>query len=332
MRASELKAHLDALTVRELLEGLGYDFDRSGRFSIREERTPSASIHPKSGRITDFGGEFRGDLFDLLQAYQGMTLPQAVNYVTNTLGLASSNGEAPIKRKLPATKPEEPPRSLSLDEVRREYEGFEPFDSGDPDHLRAYEGLFPSFLYEGAHPVDRTRFSEAFRFDRKRGHIVAGCFDEAGRLISYKRRAGGWRVRKGTHPNGSLWIRSLRTRPGPLHIVEGTSDALAALLLGLNYAALPTASYRPKDEGIAALWNAVIETTPPRFVRMWAEDDRGEEAMERVAERLGAFAEAQGVEIEGEISNYPGFHGKKLDLRALILRGKNIEEVKRWLS
>ena len=38
----------------EILNALGYQIDRTYKFKIRDEHTPSASINPKDGKIKEF--------------------------------------------------------------------------------------------------------------------------------------------------------------------------------------------------------------------------------------------------------------------------------------
>ena len=95
MKAALVKKHLVADAVRRIVEKLGYELDRSGKFRLREERTPSTSIDPRTGRITDFGSGWHGDIFDLLQTYHGMDFKESVEYVATQLGLQGCDIEAP---------------------------------------------------------------------------------------------------------------------------------------------------------------------------------------------------------------------------------------------
>ena len=89
IQLKELKAYLTKQVVREILESLGYQFNRAGQFRLRDERTPSASIR-RDGFIKDFGSGWSGDIFALLQEYHGMTLKEAIDYVANFLGISSN--------------------------------------------------------------------------------------------------------------------------------------------------------------------------------------------------------------------------------------------------
>ena len=80
-----LKPKLDHETVILLLSFMGYEFDRKGMFKLRpEERTGSTSVS-RTGYIKDFGSDWGGDIFALLQEYHGLTFPEAIEYVAECL-------------------------------------------------------------------------------------------------------------------------------------------------------------------------------------------------------------------------------------------------------
>ncbi len=104
MTYKEVKNYLGKEDLISLLEGLGYEFNRQGMFDIRGEKTPSVSINPRDLKIKDFGGDFSGDIFDLLKELHGMTPPEDLKYVMNFLGL-SDDVIVPAKRKVPVYTP-----------------------------------------------------------------------------------------------------------------------------------------------------------------------------------------------------------------------------------
>ena len=102
MTYEEVKSYLGKEDLVSLLEGLGYEFNRNGKFDIRGEKTPSVSINPKDLKIKDFGGDFSGDVFDLLKKLHGMRQPEDLKYVMNFLGLSEDPAVIPVKRKVTA--------------------------------------------------------------------------------------------------------------------------------------------------------------------------------------------------------------------------------------
>jgi DNA primase len=79
--------YLNGAEVVRLMQFLGYEFDKKGFTSIRAERTPSVSVR-KDGLIKDFGSGWSGDIFDLLQQYQGMSFKEAVEYIAKALNVS----------------------------------------------------------------------------------------------------------------------------------------------------------------------------------------------------------------------------------------------------
>ena len=84
-RLIALRAKLDRETVLALIQHVGYVIGRNGMFKLRpEERTASSSVG-KRGQISDFGSGWSGDILTLLQDYQGLSFPQAFEYVAACL-------------------------------------------------------------------------------------------------------------------------------------------------------------------------------------------------------------------------------------------------------
>jgi len=314
---SALRERLDRETVAEILRSLGYALDSRYRFKLRDEKTPSASIR-EDGYIKDFGDDFGGDIFDVLETYHDMNSAQSRQYVAGILGIVEEPGEVPIRRRSrvpPLQDKEEPPP------FREEWKSFYQFPPREP-----LEDVIPGWLYKEADKVDKQRFLTMVRYDHDERCLVAGCFDEDFQLIGYKwRRKNGikWYARKGTHPNRSVTVRTLRTRPGPLHIIEGHRDALTATLLGLNYVMIPTASFKPTERALRAIIQVASECGG-RPVKMWAEDKAAYKTMRPLAERLGKS-------LEVELDTYPGGGEEKVDLADLAYKHKSKLEILKCL-
>ena len=77
-----VKEDLTFEAVVSTLDSCGYEV-HANKFSVRDERTMSASIHYKTLWIKDFGGEFSGDIFALLMEHQGMTFSESIRFVSN---------------------------------------------------------------------------------------------------------------------------------------------------------------------------------------------------------------------------------------------------------
>ena len=86
VRIDLIRSILDQGNVAAILQHSNYDIHNGYKFYLREEKTPSASIR-RDGYIRDFGGDFSGDLIDLLMEYHGMTFQEAVAYIATCLGV-----------------------------------------------------------------------------------------------------------------------------------------------------------------------------------------------------------------------------------------------------
>ncbi len=86
-KLNEIKTSLDGLHTATILRHIGYELYSGNKFKLRKEHTPSTGIR-NDGYIKDFGGDFGGDLIDLLREYHGMNFEEAVHYVANCLGVS----------------------------------------------------------------------------------------------------------------------------------------------------------------------------------------------------------------------------------------------------
>jgi len=85
-KLSDIRGHLDSETVSHIVQYIGYEIYRGNKFKLRDEKSPSASIR-RDGFIKDFGGDFSGDLIDLLREYHNMSFEEAVQYIATCVGV-----------------------------------------------------------------------------------------------------------------------------------------------------------------------------------------------------------------------------------------------------
>lgn len=70
-----------------ILNSLGYQVDRTWKFRLRaDDKTPSASIHPKTGKIKDFGSGWYGSIIDLMAEFHNYTKADAFKRAEEILG------------------------------------------------------------------------------------------------------------------------------------------------------------------------------------------------------------------------------------------------------
>lgn len=204
--------------------------------------------------------------------------------------------------------------SLPLEQIEAEFMRFSP--DVPRDELTAFA---PGWLLESADQADRDLFGAMLRYDERNHTAITGCYDNQPfnmQIISYKRRrfnGGKWITRKGTHPNGTPFIR-IYSDDQPVTIIEGHHDALTAALLGLDFIMLPTASYRG---GIA------VDEVKGRTLRFIVEDGAAYKTMRRIAEELEPHA--------GNIELKQLRRGSKMDLSDFAETCRSIEEARSCL-
>ena len=169
MTINEIKGRLDIYTVLNILESLGYRINSHRMFKLRpEERTPSASVSPQ-GYIKDFGGDFGGDVIDLLQEIHGMNLKEALSYVGSFVGVDT------------------PPRPLKRESRRRGYdikELYHRYRRGMKELVeergkervkeRLNADLTPSFLHKDLDGKTRKRM---IGYDRRNDSFTVSLFN-----------------------------------------------------------------------------------------------------------------------------------------------------------
>jgi len=80
----DIKKELNQEIVLDIVESLGYDVCFN-KFKLREdENTHSCKVY-NEGNMKDFGGDFVGDVFDLLYQHHGMNFKDSIQYVRRYL-------------------------------------------------------------------------------------------------------------------------------------------------------------------------------------------------------------------------------------------------------
>jgi hypothetical protein len=204
--------------------------------------------------------------------------------------------------------------SLPLEQVEAEFMRFSP--TVPRDELLQ---IVPDWLLESAAAADRDLFNAMLRYDERNHTAVTGCYDNQPfnmQIISYKRRrfnGGKWITRKGTHPNGTPFVR-IFTDDQPIVIVEGHHDSLTAALMGLDFVMLPTASYRG---------DLAADEVRGRDLLFIVEDSAAYGTMLRIAKSVETVA--------NEITLRQLRRGEKMDLSDLTEQSKSIQEVRSCL-
>jgi len=254
MTFQELNDLLDKEAVKDILSSLGIKIPKSGNFALRAEKTPSSSIYISRGKvkIKDFGSGFNGDIFDCLKEYFNMDNTSAKKYVMNYLGL-SDDEVSSIPQ--PAIKPikEETKQYLSQDEILAVWNKYIPLQTKYLSSQKIAEvinKLIPIEYFKTANLEDKKAFLRAVRYDPAQNEPVVATFSPAGEILTIRHRRYKmydniikWKSLKNTPANKYTQIRI--TNPAdPIFIIEGTHDYVTALLLGINFIALPSKTYK----------------------------------------------------------------------------------------
>ncbi len=261
----QIKETIDQRHVAKILLLEGYKVNRSFKFALREEKTPSTSIR-KDGYIKDFGGDFSGNIVTLLQTQRGMSFKNAILYIADQLGIDTnfeyrSTYNPPLIRKLPQ------PKKAVLSQKRHKEITAEVkfFDKSEElqtfrntDYQSEVLAIAPLWIWQQTDKENITIFKKFTTYDSKNRTLVIKIHDYSGNLISFKRRRykkGKWITIHSTHPNSQCLAsipdnhKMSKVYPlPPIYVVEGHHDYLTAILLGINVLMIPTVGYRSYTE------------------------------------------------------------------------------------
>ncbi len=239
-----IRQTMDRESISDVLMQIGYEISL-GKFSIRDERTPSATVF-NDGWIKDFGDGWHGDIVKLMHDKRGTPLRDAVLFACEIMKIPTNSitGYVPTKVvKVKKVLTIDPKRSAEITEDIKQWSK-NPQTFKDEDFKAEALEIVPMWVWQESTQYARDLFRELVIFDGET--LVIKIFDYDGNLISYKRRRDGdtkWKSAYGTHPNGQCMI-SITEKNFPVYIVEGHHDMLTSILLGLNVLMVPTVGYK----------------------------------------------------------------------------------------
>lgn len=311
-----IKAKLDILTVAEQyceLKRVNSNTYKAVVNPIREEKTSSLHFYINTQKYHDFGSSESGDVFDLISKMENISLSELLNrYKDDTLALTPQ----PIKEQ-----PQPVPKiEISSEQLQKEFDSFEMLDIRNPKHYEELLNVVPEYLLKEANEADTRLFMSCTRYDNQNQTLVAGWYKNSlfdFEMITYKRRrlhGGKWINRKNTHPNSTVFNRIFDDTK-PVYIVEGARDALTSILLGLNFIAIPTTSFK-NVEAIQSL------IKPDDEVIFICEDMQGYKAMSNLSNAIANSRLVTFVKSKDE----------KIDLSDYVNSCKTIEGVQNAIS
>ena len=258
MRLSDVSQLITLDIAKDILASLGVNIKPNRNFSLREDdKNPSASMYIKNGkvRIHDFGAGFDGDLIDTLKEFFNLPYNEAKNLIVSYLGLSKFDKIDTYKKEFKPVKKE----FLSYRQIKAIWDRYKLLSS--MNEVKAKEvinKLIPVEYFMTAKKEDKKAFLKAVRYDPKQDEPVVATFTPTGEILTIRhRRYKGdrlikWKSLKNTEANKYTQIRIKNN--DPIFIIEGTHDYTTALLLGINFIALPSKNYKTfKDEELALL-------------------------------------------------------------------------------
>jgi hypothetical protein len=309
----ELKSNLDILEVAqkycELKKVSNNDF-MAVINPLRDEKTSSLHFYMNTQRFYDYGSSEGGDVLDFIAKVENISLSDVIKKISDTSFTPSI---VPIREKPQQVAVIE----ISSQQLGREFNQFQTLNINNPQHHTELLNVIPYWLYETANKEDLGLFKALTRYDSQNNTLVAQWCKNSVldfEIVTYKRRrlnGGKWINRKDTHPNQTSFSR-IYSETKPIYIIEGMRDALTAVLLGLNFIAIPTTSFKNFED-----INSVINKDDE--VVLLCEDMQGYKAMKLIEPRL----HTKNVRLICLISS----KNTKIDLSDFVMQNKSIEGV-----
>jgi hypothetical protein len=206
---------------------------------------------------------------------------------------------------------------ISSQQLEREFNSFESIDMRNSNHRSELFNVFPEYLFQTGNYADIEHFNALTRYDNKNNTLVAQWCNVDHKIVTYKRRrlnGAKWVNRKDTHPNGSAFYRIVDA-DAPVYVVEGMRDALTAILLGLNFVAIPTTSFRNFRD-----INEIVRFADK--IVFICEDKQGYKTMKEISKAVGYHTKNK------KLICFTTSKDKKIDLSDFVMSCNSIEEVR----
>jgi len=306
----ELKAHIDIVDVASHYcetKRINDNQYQAKVNPIREEKTSSLFFYRDSGKFHDFGTGESGDALDFIQAMERCTLPQAKEilqssgYTTSTPLHVKKTCEVVI---------------MDSEAYQVEFNRFEKTSFKIAPHQEELLAIAPRWLYQSADKADLGYLQSLIGYDPAYRTLVMKWY-KGDACVGYKWRRKSeyekWHNRQGSHIKDAPFARIDRAKAYPLFVIEGAHDVLTAILLGLNFIAIPSTSF--KD--IEAFKSLARDGDDVRYL---CEDEAGFKAMRELSKV-----------VQGKRFSLSTCKTQKVDLSDFVFTCKSIEEVKNAL-
>ena len=223
-----LKQRLNKEIVKDIIQNLGFTFNRQNKFNIRDEKSPSVSISD-SLYIKDFGGDFGGDIISLVQYQKNYSFTQALNYIAPFVGMETYSNDKSYQepKPLPQLTNKEPQQDIEILNKAKATKQQHKRDINDTLLLKGIQDLYPS--------IDSLDGLEKIRhfFGWSKFHNSLTIEFPKCSIIRRDRHGNKWRAVKG---NKRDYIHTkINSSDKYVYLATGMSEIIALELMEVSY-------------------------------------------------------------------------------------------------
>lgn len=232
----------------KILQALGYEPSLQHNFKLRNEKTASASINPKNGKIKDFGTGWYGSVIDLMTEYHNMSLHEALKFANSIL-----ENENHTYKKINFSQSEASLKLIDENSIKK-------FEIARKNNFSVYWKLLKNLL-PVASDEQRKKIAQKYQigFIEKSGRLIMPIRDLDEKIITFWKytpfpkifiNSEGKNItsKKVLFSKGrpripfNLQILKNFNKENKLYIFEGEKDCLNAISCGLNAITIGSAS------------------------------------------------------------------------------------------
>jgi len=327
---------LNSLLTKEdvvsILRAYGFEAYANRNFRLREDdKNPSASIfihrESKIPMIKDFGGGgFTGDIFKTLKTFANVPYKESVEYVKKYLNLSDSDV---IPKKVSFKEIKDEKKTLSASEIEKKWNRLYPLTSLGEKMKDEISKLVPYEFFLKAEKEDKELFLERVRYSSIIDDVAVKGVTPSGEILTFKFRRTKdrygnvvkWKALKGTRANYYSQIR-IKDYSKPVFIVEGYHDYSSAILLGINFIAIPFKHYEKFKEEELELFKG------KKFEFVLIQDYDFDEEDEKKRRRKILESKKQERAIKKALSPFASKFVVWKDIRAIFKDLRNSDKIK----
>lgn len=292
--------------TRAILNYLGFAVNSAYKFKMRnDERTPSASIDPKNGRISDFGSGWRGDIIAFYKEINSCTDKEAftnIKRITQELGIKTNDKSVSKYENIKFNnfKASSKQNNLEIlapipqDEINQ-------YAKQRKENFSRFSELLTKTLPAADNAI-KTDLAKKFEigYSKKEDRLVMPIRDANGNIVTlwkYNPNPVPFMAKDGNvivpakysfpagRPRAMFNIQGLKeyskNKNEPIFIAEGEKDCLNMLSRGFNAITFGSASAQVKDEYLSMLKDNYV-------VIAFDYDEAGRNGAKKLSEQLSS--------------------------------------------